>query len=741
MLTLIPFVFCRKKRNVERRAGELTSAELQALLKDKLTGTYKKSDISKMSKLRLCEVALRHGFIGTLQFEASLPRRSEGRKCYLHTLLRHPGLRVVVDHYVQWWTMVMARGTHLASCFCSVHPPAPADLLDLTFLKKLIYPERYPAAEQPPGLQEWLAHPLRHQALQQMLPPGHLSFDGTTVDQALTYMARRLRGNIKVHVVTHAHTRAFELFGRRFASIEGPCFPDPCVKRAIVNGDVNPLLRKGDFISCRRVILFRQECGLFPEDVIGPSVPDFAATVTEDQAMAAAVGEGDGGDDDEAGPPRSAFEASWEIHVRMSQHGAMSMLPLFKFTRSHAIIDGRIMRHLVLRYNNRRMNNELAAPVVDEKQVMEHYFKLSRDDYVAKRKSKRKGKKKATRKQYHRAGTGRFVPSGGKLITVNTDGVSAVATFDVPIRREKQLLFKNEPLRGIKAQGVHSSPPQPIMHPSGEFEALSADDVAALRKARLIGGDPGDNNPLTIAELVRTNGKRVPRIQHLSRKNYEGRTRRRRFQAWEAQRRRDNPEYDAAMLQLSLAGAWASGDPEVLDRMLQTMGECWNTMVDEVTVPVVRAKHRMVSYRKQRMVLDQTATRMLAPALQADKRRAVVVGFGKAKFKSRGPCVKLLQALLRRMKDMRRRGIVAILVFIDEFRTTCNCHRCFGFTTDERISADRRFRDCRVCGTEAAPKRWGRDSNAALNMLRKLDCLLRGVELPPEFRRPEQLGG
>ena len=144
------------------------------------------------------------------------------------------------------------------------------------------------------------------------------------------------------------------------------------------------------------------------------------------------------------------------------------------------------------------------------------------------------------------------------------------------------------------------------------------------------------------------------------------------------------------------------------------------------------------------MILDQTASRILRPVterMKADKERAVIVGYGNAKFPSRGPTLQLLKAIIRRMREMRMRGIVALLVFIDEFRMTVTCHRCHGPTTDERVSRTRRFRDCQACGTEKAPKRWGRDSNAALNILRLLSALLRGEERPEAFRRPVNVEG
>ena len=68
--------------------------------------------------------------------------------------------------------------------------------LDQTFLKKLLYPERFADDELPPDLAAWLRDDARVAAIASMLPPADLSFKKWE-DQALNYMARRFRGNIK----------------------------------------------------------------------------------------------------------------------------------------------------------------------------------------------------------------------------------------------------------------------------------------------------------------------------------------------------------------------------------------------------------------------------------------------------------------------------------------------------------------------------------------------------------------
>ncbi len=281
--------------------------------------------------------------------------------------------------------------------------------------------------------------------------------------------------------------------------------------------------------------------------------------------------------------------------------------------------------------------------------------------------------------------------------------------------------------------------------------ALSAEDVDAFRASpRLIGTDPGVNNIITTAELGRRRlpgCHRAPIHSFLSLNVYEKRTMRRSHQKWEARRRVDNPVYGQAILKLSRAGTWATKNAETLDQMCRAVAHGWRPVYQELVECKDHVSRKMVMYRKRRMLLDQTVRRMLNPTKDhvADKKtRAVVVGYGNASFKSRGPRVLLIKALVRGLKTQRAEGRPAAMVFIDEFRTTLLCHRCHREThspTKKKANyrgrvEDRRFRDCPHCGTQAAPKRWGRDSNAALNMLMKLMALMDGVDVPRPFKRP-----
>ena len=273
---------------------------------------------------------------------------------------------------------------------------------------------------------------------------------------------------------------------------------------------------------------------------------------------------------------------------------------------------------------------------------------------------------------------------------------------------------------------------------------------AQLVDARRIAIDPGDVNTIASVELGRKpKGDAGPRPAihtHLSKRYYEKRTFREQHAAWEAGRRRLNHPYRQAIDILARAGTWKTTDPTQLDAMIGAKATAWSALRGELVFDNEHALWKMRMYRRRRMVLDQAARRMVNPTKEhivGKKKRGIIVGMGNATFKSQGPRLQMIKAILRMLKAMRTSGSAFVaFVFVDEFRTTMLCHRCHRRTTSPkkntcqcRMVEDHRYRDCPHCGDQTTQKRWGRDSNAALNILRNLSALVDGTEIPVPFRR------
>jgi len=221
---------------------------------------------------------------------------------------------------------------------------------------------------------------------------------------------------------------------------------------------------------------------------------------------------------------------------------------------------------------------------------------------------------------------------------------------------------------------------------------------------------------------------------------------------WEKGRCATRPEFRNAMRALADCGTWRTHDPEALLAMAQCLEQHAEVMRAEMVDDKQRALNRMLRWRRKRSCLDQAAARLLAPALAA-RPELISVGLGNGKWRSHGPSApkkELWRALKRKLKDLvlNRTGVVrAVLVSVDEFRTTmlCSvCHHVMAERTkrrpgDGKVISDRDFRDCTHCGTEAAPKARNRDGDAGKSILFKLHVFLKGEELPENYRRGHAL--
>ena len=468
--------------------------------------------------------------------------------------------------------------------------------------------------------------------------------------------------------------------------------------------------------------------GLEPDDVAGRPF------VEPDRDVEAEAGiEGEGCDDDDE-VDLEGITHGWTVHQRLCDFGIATLLPLADLRRHHAIIDGRIAFYLVKRHNKSMPAGKKIMEVTEDR-VIERYFTPALRFMKRRKKERRKRSTKRTRRQYVRAGIGCFVPKNGIAKSFQTDSVASTLTFDIPIQHEERVLVKRQ-----------------------NFDAMIATftpvEKAAFLGARRIAVDPGDVNTEVSVELGRAKvGQHREQIStHLSKKYYERRTLKKQHATWEAGRRRDSPAYKQAIDELSRAGTWKTTNTEKLDLMIRTKARAWRALCEELVYNKEHVKWKMRMYRKRRMVLDQTARRMVDPKkvhVVDKKKRGVIVGYGNGTFGSMGPRLQMIKAVIRVLKTLRKEGRpVAMLVFVDEFRTTMLCHRCHKKTKSPRKRnckghsvEDHRFRDCPHCGDPTTPtKRWGRDANAALNILRNLSAMVEQTEIPVPFRRATKAG-
>ena len=720
----------KKKRTYSKRDGEFIGKELRDKIFEHAECTWKKSHLAKMNKLMLCDIASKLKIINSNEYKASLARKSEGRKCYLMTVLRYKRLFPTVRGYVEWWSQVYARGSIIANCFVSSGIVTSIEsLMDLTTLKKLLYPERFPVNALPEGLSEWLSVPTRRAHLATMAPVSQLS--RSIEDQGMSYMARRYRGHIKGHVLTHLHSRICGEFVKRFHKLDVGFALTEAMQIALVNGNFQYI--STDAQESWRIVKLREILGLHGESTAGNRVPE-----NGDDAEDAMLQEAEEGGDDDDSIDTADMAMAWMAHQRLCSLGVASLLPLADLKLQHAIIDSRIASCMVNEFNKSVKRGRKLQEVAESK-VLSTFFLPSRSFMKQRKKARRKRSKRRPRqrRQYIKAGVGNLVPRDGVLKSIQTDSVAATLTSDVPIMHEERILRKRKTFEEMLDKMRTSQ------------SKLDSQKLDAILDSREIAIDPGDVNTIASVELARTpksGGPRPAIHTHLSKRNYEKRTLRNQHAAWEASCRQINQPYRQALDSLSRAGTWKSTDPMELDAMIEAKARAWSALRAELVFNNEHAVWKMKMYRKRRMVLDQAARRMLNPTkdhIVDKKKRGVIVGIGNATFKSQGPRLQMIKAILRILKTMRASGSAFVaLVFVDEFRTTMLCHRCHRRTTSPKkktckgkMVEDHRYRDCPHCGDQTTQKRWGRDSNAALNILRNLTAMVNGTEIPVPFRR------
>ena len=702
--TLDPTATCappevKKTRNRKKKPGALSKIELVQRILGHPGNSLNKAALNKLSKLVLCEKAMEFSLVDKQQQVASLPTRSEGRKCYLWTLLRETRLRDPVDRYVRWWSQVWARGSLIINGFAVGGGIDLASLTDLTALKKLLYPERYTPIELPEGLHSWLNATERASAFVSMRPrAADGGLEKTTIgDQAMTYMARRYRGNLKGHLLTHLHVRVFRHFQRR-NSIERKDLPLG-VKKALINGSFEGVAPEDAW----RVVRFREWLGVAPEDVVGRRFASDDSHADEEVA--------DSEEDPDVAP--NVLGTAWLAHNKMCRDDCgTSLMPLAELKRQHAVLDARIVYSMTRVQQTSKIPPSQRLPIVPEAEVMQRYFGVSKARMRRRKALRRKTHAGRARRQYLRSYAGRMGPKDGVLTTVQTDGVAASPTFTTPIVRRKQVILKFSDLEGICALNAHHASTSsshswssPLVNAKG-IEVLTAEEVAMLSNARRAAGDPGGTNILTSVELGRRSrddgvqltaankglfgcscsdttplkvrirtfegGHRAVIHTHLSLKNYERRSLKHRHSLFECQRRKKSSAYREAINTLSEAGKWSTADPTALDVMLAAQARAWPGLLDELVDKKEHVKWKMLSYRRRRMLLDQTVQRILRPTkdhVPDRRKRGIVFGYGNAAFGTRGPRLLMIKAMVRAMRDLRNRGLPAILVFVDEFRT------------------------------------------------------------------------
>lgn len=378
---------------------------------------------------------------------------------------------------------------------------------------------------------------------------------------------------------------------------------------------------------------------------------------------------------------------------------------------------------------------------------------------------------KRVRKAATKCGIGR-IPSGIAR-TVITDGVAICVRYGKLVNQDdkfskemeltrKWIAKKEKAIAEGKDVGKVSRPKKPDVSEEEAIRELV--EFYRENSPRLIGNDPGSAN---IFQLAETREEAIPgesqhHLMRFPRRIYEVVTKRREIERLHAEEKATEKGKKVQELEgkLSELGGWKAREVGQYKQVLEHFASCGPELMSYYRRPEF-AKWKMLSYRRK----DSTITQRFARIVNregVDRKRPIMIGYGNASFASSGlgristPTTKVGKLMSRYMRSC---GIKHRIVPIDEYRTTQCCHHC-GHRTSKIWDSSKKqwFRDSLLCKNRACFQTWNpcpsskgpkscipsgsvllnRDANAAINIMKCLEALVKGETRPVYLQRPHR---
>lgn len=671
----------------KKNPGHVCKQDLIHLFTD---GDVKSS--KKLSKNELVFMALDQGLISEEAANASYVRYTSTLPCYLHTHVKDPVLRDVIERYVQAYSQLYVRGSWLANLAAmavmqhhdlpDTFPttddavPFPEFLADENHVKHCFLPERWLLKQKPihPDVEQaYAAH--REQA-DMLLPDYGGVMSDCGWDNAVNHMGTSYLGNVKVQTITHLLPR---------------------LKKWVTEvREAQPGSNRDQVHRC----------------IVAPLYPcSEVADADFEWAMEVRGRVGSPSPDQWLQKPEDLTQHVWAMHLWLQRRlvaseGEFALLPVSTLDRKYSYLDEKVLGSLVPTKTKKAMleltKAHSGSPVQKVLGLTSQLFNKRRAA-VRKQLAARHADKAKLKRKWQRVGHG-CLPKFATVKMVKTDGVGLRITLEFLPKR---------PLPAGSA-----GPPTALTSQSGMADVKQGWDTGRVR----------------LATSASSEGK----VQMITRKAYYYMQRHERHEAWELSRRVGTPWGDA-LAAMSEAGGFRNSDIDKWTSTMAAFGQHRQAILQEQLVDKARALQRMRRFRWKKAFMDQRIKQLLRPALLG---RTLAIGIGDGKFASTGkgelavPTTAFGVALKRVIKMHGLEGRVTLRK-ICEFRTTMCCHRCHQVMTKLQTASGYeclRYRMCTNCaGT--GDKRRHRDVNAAKNMLALLTQELMGCPRPRAFCR------
>ena len=256
----------------------------------------------------------------------------------------------------------------------------------------------------------------------------------------------------------------------------------------------------------------------------------------------------------------------------------------------------------------------------------------------------------------------------------------------------------------------------------------------------------GDTGRVRLLTSVDSEGD----VQMITRKSYYNAQSDRYDKNWEMAQM-VGTAWGQAIAAMSVAGGFKNRSLETWENTLTALVANLDVIKTAQLVAKDRAFRKMRRFAQKRSFMDRELKRLFKPVLKDGKR--MNLGIGAAGFAPTGPGemsvpttsftknINRIQKVIWLSKT-ERLGERVREFGLDEFRSTCCCHRCgerMALLLTRGSHECRRYRVCLGCpSNKTVYKIRHRDVNAARNILKVLECHVAGAPRPEYMRRPAQ---
>lgn len=671
--------------------GHLKASELE----ERLRGIGIDVKKEKLSKNDLVWLSCDRGLVTDIERNASLVRKNVTIPCYLQTHVRDAVALEALEKYVKEYSMMQTRGSFIANLivqfvtssydlqvdeFPTQAIDLPVILSDENHIKKCFLPERWIAKSNPidPSITNCLE---RHG---QVLQP----FKSTTYndlmcdtgwDNALNHLGSMYLANAWVQIMMtlkKSLKREIESFKYETGTLNTEVWK--CISYKM---SPSSMIHEEDFEKLTR---WRAMMG----------IPSISETLD-----------------------RSSFyeklnPANWTIYCwinkkkNLTENRKASLLPVSTIGRKFAYLDWKITQSLLPKKYTRA---KLEANAQDTGGDLQKVFDLTPEQFNKKRQDVRNKLKKKQYKQRKGRDLNKKWKELGRGVMANDCLVRSISTDGVGLR-----------------MCIERIPKRPILNY----------DVFEVNEDTLeIGNDGGRVSMMTTVD-------NQGRVNHLKRKAYYNHLKRDK-QAKYTEQQMASTDWGTANDAISQSGGLKNASTQVWLQALSVYGQHFDVLKQYQLESKNQAFRKMKSLRRKKAFFDQRLKNIIRP----DKtfQGNIVFGTGNEDFACTGkgeravPTVELAKGLRRVIKMLQLARRLRI-VLIPEFNTTKCCHCCgkvMQTLTTAHGSECLRYRLCINCNNETIDKRRNRDVNAAKNILKLLQCILRGLDRPEALRIPE----